>query len=47
MSALAFAVAVLASCVFSVAAAAGAEVRVLSAGAMKAMVTELSDGFQK
>ena len=27
--------------------AAAAEVRVLSAGAMKAMVTELSEGFQK
>src|SRR5207245_2765352 len=47
MSVLAFAVALLASCVFGVAAAAGAEVRVLSAGAMKAMVTELSEGFQK
>ena len=47
MSALAFAVALLASCVFGVAAAAGAEVRVLSAGAMKAMVAELSEGFQK
>jgi len=47
MSALAFTAALLASCVFGVAAAAGAEVRVLSAGAMKAMVTELSEGFQK
>ncbi len=47
MNALAFTVALLASCVFGVAAAAGAEVRVLSAGAMKAMVTELSEGFQK
>ena len=47
MSALAFAVALLASCVFGVAAAAGSEVRVLSAGAMKAMVTELSEGFKK
>jgi molybdate transport system substrate-binding protein len=47
MTALAFAVALLASCVFGVAAAAAAEVRVFSAGAMKAMVTELSEGFTK
>jgi molybdate transport system substrate-binding protein len=43
---LAFLVGLLALCVFGVASAAAAEVRVLSAGAMKAMVTELSEGFK-
>ncbi len=46
MSALAIVVALLALCVFGIGPAA-AEVRVLSAGAMKAMVTELSEGFTK
>ena len=47
MSVLALGVALLALCVFGVGAADAAEVRVLSAGAMKAMVTELSGGFTK
>jgi len=47
MSVPALGVGLLALCVFGVGSAAAAEVRVLSAGAMKAMVSELSEGFKK
>jgi molybdate transport system substrate-binding protein len=47
MSALAIAVALAALCIFGVGPADAAEVRVLSAGAMKAMVTEAAESFRK